>query len=76
MAFDFRFGLAMSGSPMAASTTDRASRFGSVGFFEAFFFGFGIPHGARAVQLSLDPHDSNFTPSRPVFVADVTTSAE
>ena len=46
----------VSGSPIASSTTERASRFMSVGFCLAFFFlavGFGMLHDARAVQLSL-----------------------
>jgi hypothetical protein len=48
---------------MAASTTERASRFGSVGFFFSFLLGvgFGMPHDARAVRLLLVHQDSNFT---------------
>ena len=49
--FCFRSGV--SGSPIAASTTERASRLGSVGFFFGFFLavGFGmVTNGERLAE--------------------------
>jgi hypothetical protein len=44
---DFFTGIGHRGSPIAASMTDRARRFGSVGFLDSFFFlAFGFDIGA------------------------------
>jgi hypothetical protein len=68
MDFPRSFLWGVSGSPIAASTIDRANRLGSVGFFLTFFFGFGMSPSCQSRELFASPPGLKLYQYRPLLI--------